>query len=134
MLIGQLVFRFTINKYHYRPPTKLLEGNVFSRVCLVILFIGGEGPHVTIIHDALDITVQANPPPPPTWDMETPPGPPPAMGPPASDMIWWSSRETCLNLFIGSHCTSLLPPHPILPDCFLFENIHSPCDLSARSE
>ena len=54
------------------------------------------------------------PPHPPTWDMETPPGPPPAMGPPASDTIWWSSRETCLNLFIGPHCTSLLPPHPTL--------------------
>ena len=38
---------------HYRPPTKLWEGNVFT--CLSFCW----GPHVTITHDALDFTVQA---------------------------------------------------------------------------
>ena len=38
--------------------TKLLEGNVFSRVCLSFCSRGSGGPHVTIIHDALDLTIQ----------------------------------------------------------------------------
>ena len=42
-----LIFTVTLSYYH--PPTKLREGNVFSRVCLSI---GGEF-HVTTIHDAL---------------------------------------------------------------------------------
>ena len=40
------------------PPTKLQEGNVFIRVCL---YIGKGGPHVTITHGALDLTVQPLP-------------------------------------------------------------------------
>ena len=43
---------------YYRPPTKLREGNVFSRVC--------SGRSLVIVtHDALDITIQGAPPPPP---------------------------------------------------------------------
>ena len=55
--------------YFYRPPTKLQEGYVFSHVCLFT----GVGPHVTITHDALDLTVQAYPLPahPRTSDMES---------------------------------------------------------------
>ena len=41
---------------YYRPRTKLLEGNVFTRVCL---FTGEGGHHVAITHDALDVSVQA---------------------------------------------------------------------------
>ena len=44
-----------IQVYHYRPPTKLWEGSVFTGVCHSV----HGGPHVTIIHDALDLTVQA---------------------------------------------------------------------------
>ena len=36
----------------YSPPTKLQEGNVFAGVCLSV----HEGGHVTITHDALDLT------------------------------------------------------------------------------
>ena len=43
--------------FSYRPPTKLWEGNVFSHVCLSI----HGGSHVTIIHDALDFTIQVSP-------------------------------------------------------------------------
>ena len=46
------------------PPTKFREGNVFSRVCLSVH--RRRGPHVTITHHVLDLTVQ---PPPPTWDL-----------------------------------------------------------------
>ena len=49
----------------YRPPTKLREGNVFSRVCPSVSHsVGGEGrgPHVTITHDILDLTIQGPPP------------------------------------------------------------------------
>ena len=42
---------------YYHPPTKLLEGNVFSHVCLS--FCSHRGPHVTITHDALDLSVQS---------------------------------------------------------------------------
>ena len=42
--------------YHYRLPRKLWEGNVFSHVCLSFCLRGGS--HVTITHDALDLTVQ----------------------------------------------------------------------------
>ena len=38
------------------PPTKLREGNVYTRVCL---FTGGGGPYVIITHDALVLTVHA---------------------------------------------------------------------------
>ena len=48
------------------------------------------GPHVTIIHDALDLTI------------DSPIPPPPASG------IWWPRLETCSNLFTWGH------PHPVL--------------------
>ena len=48
------------------------------------------GPHVTITHDALDLTVQC--PRPSAWD-------PLAMPPPPASNIWGSSLETCSNLF-----------------------------------
>ena len=42
-------------KYFYCPPTKLWEGNVLNRACPFILFT--VGPHITIIHDALDLNL-----------------------------------------------------------------------------
>ena len=51
-------------------PSKLLEGNVFKGVSR---FIGeGRGPHVTITHDALDLTEQAPAMPPPNIRHEDP--------------------------------------------------------------
>ena len=50
-------FMSTFN-YFYRPPTKLLESSVFSRVCSSICSQGGGGgSHVTIIHNTLDLIV-----------------------------------------------------------------------------
>ena len=53
---------------HYRPPAKLVEGNVFSSVCQST---GGRS-HVTITDGAFAVTLQAQPesPPPasPTWN------------------------------------------------------------------
>ena len=41
--------------HHFNcPPTKLQEGNVFTHVCLFTR----EGPHVTITHDTLDLTLK----------------------------------------------------------------------------
>ena len=40
----------------YQPPTKLREGNIFTRVCLSVHW---GGPHETITYDTLDLTVHA---------------------------------------------------------------------------
>ena len=59
-------------KYYYRLPTKLQEGNVFTSVCDSF---GGGGSTVTITHDALNLAVQAlvcsGPSPYPTSDIWT---------------------------------------------------------------
>ena len=47
---------FVLNSF-YSPPTKFREGNVFSRVYSQG---GGGGSHVTITHDALDLTVKTS--------------------------------------------------------------------------
>ena len=82
--------QFPIDISCFRPPTKLREDNVFTRVCLSINSRGES--HVTIIHDSLDLTVQL---------------PPPHIGPhwtgtPVSD-IWWPSLGACSNLFTSGH-------------------------------
>ena len=46
----------------YLPPTKLQDGNLFSLVCPSFCPGAGES-HVTITHDALDLTIQGPPPP-----------------------------------------------------------------------
>ena len=76
----------------YRPTTKL--GKVmFSQVSVILL----GGPHVTITHDALDLTVQG-----PSSRQS------PSIQPPTSD-IWWPRLEICSNLFTRlPHCTG--PP------------------------
>ena len=49
---------FEVRNY-YRPPRKLREANVLSRVCLsVYLSTGGGVPCVTITHDALNLSIQ----------------------------------------------------------------------------
>ena len=45
------------SRNNYRPPTKLRESNVFSRVCLFTM-----GSYGTITYNALDLTVQGSPP------------------------------------------------------------------------
>ena len=40
----------------YCPPTKLREGNVFTGVCHYVQL--GGGPHMTITHDVLNLTLQ----------------------------------------------------------------------------
>ena len=53
---------------YYRPPTKLWEGNVFTRVCLSV----HRGFPCDHYHDSLDLTVQGpQPSPPTTSDMGT---------------------------------------------------------------
>ena len=100
------------------PPTnKVVRRNVFSRVCLSFCPTGGGGFHVTITHDALDLTVQAPATPLPwplpplwTWDLIRK-GPPhlPQPCPPVSDItgdlfklvhfrttsadIWWLLKD-----------------------------------------
>ena len=64
---------------------ELREGNIFTLVYLL------ECPHVTIIYDTLEPTVQH---PPPAMTSQTS-----DLGPPARD-IWWPSLETYSNLFI----------------------------------
>ena len=44
--------------YSYRPPTKLEEGNAFNHVCVSVHRVGS---HVTIICDALNLTVKQPP-------------------------------------------------------------------------
>ena len=79
-------------------PTKLWEGNFFSHVCLSVHRV----PHVTITHDALDLTVQGLTP-----SVEV-------TSPSISD-IWWPWLETCSNLFTwGSHCPGSTP---VLTSC-----------------
>ena len=73
-------------------PSANGKGYVFSRVCPSFCRAGGS--HVTIAHDALDLTVQGIPAPPPPWISDLCTGPPSA----ASD-IWWPTLETCSNLF-----------------------------------
>ena len=53
-----------------------------------------EGSHVTITHDALDLTVQAPALPPLGIRHGTP-----NLGPAPTNDIWWLSLETCLHLF-----------------------------------
>ena len=45
--------------YFYCPPTKLRQGRVFGRVCLSVCSQGD--PHVTIPHDAFDLTIEGHP-------------------------------------------------------------------------
>ena len=57
------IFYMFAKVHLYRPQKKLREGNIFTGVCLFTRV-----SHVTITHDALDLTV---PTPPQTWDLGT---------------------------------------------------------------
>ena len=54
----KMSFRVFDEVFIYRPR----EGNIFTGVYLSVH--KGGGPHVTITHDTLDLTVQPLPPPP----------------------------------------------------------------------
>ena len=99
----------TNNIYH--PPTKIRECNVFTGVCLS--FWSGD-PHLTISDDTFDLTKQGYPYQ-PCSDQTRAVGTPwplplsrhgswqaPSPCSPAND-IWWTSLETCSNLFIWPH-------------------------------
>ena len=45
----------------YRPTLNLREGNVFNCVCHSVVAGGGEGSHVTITNDTLDLTIPPYP-------------------------------------------------------------------------
>ena len=106
---------------YYRPPTKLRECNVFSRVCLSIsLSTGGGGSHVTTTHDSLTLTVQGSPSH-GTSKYRGPFGAAPDMGLPTSPRHGTLMYKDPLR-----HETSLYmyrDPHPlavcILMECFL---------------
>ena len=61
---------YLVVTYFYRLPTKLWEGNVFNCVCLSVQ----RGRYMTIVHDALDLTIQP-PPPQPSPLLQEPPIP-----------------------------------------------------------
>ena len=78
-------------RHHYRPPTKLREYNVFSRVCLSVRWGGSPvtdpwciGLHCSGLprHGTL-VYMPPIPSPPRTWDLTV-------QEPPAND-IWWPS-------------------------------------------
>ena len=91
---------FTI---YYRPPTKLWEGNVFSRVCPTVIhsvhrnedqlpMMHWTSPHRN--HLALPSLL-------PTWDLTVQVHPPPDMAP---DVNWDTPPpRTCSDLFIMKH-------------------------------
>ena len=100
--------------FYYRPPTKLGEGNVLTRVCLSV-HRGRRGAMwpLPVIH--WTSLYRPSPWPRPcssTWDLTvrgclwtlglT------VQGPLTSD-IWWTSLETCSNLFTSGHL-----PLPVL--------------------
>ena len=75
LLITHMVRKVVKNRLCYCPPTKLREGNVYSSVCMLVshsVLRRGEGPHVTITHDALDLTIHI-----PSHDPSPLPQPPP---------------------------------------------------------
>ena len=81
----------------YHPQTKLWEANVS------VVSVCPQGSHVTITHDALEFTVQAQSIP-LTWDSPAPVRPPPEMthwGPPSPTLLLtsdgqdWKPVQTC---------------------------------------
>ena len=83
-------FRFgrcewTLSVHSYHPPAKAREGNVFTGVCHYVGGIPGlmSGEEV----GSMGPGIPTHPP-----DLGYPPQPP-------ATVIWWSSLETCSNLF-----------------------------------
>ena len=83
----------TVLPTEYRPPTKLREGNVFSRVYQSFYSGGGES-HVTNTHNALDLTVQQAPNCPPHTETHLAPTPL-VHGPSATGGQHWIPVQTC---------------------------------------
>ena len=85
----------------YRPTKNLREGNIFSRVCLA----DHRGCHVTITHDALDLTTQG-----PPLCTETQSRPHPLYRDPlACPLQTWA----CSNLFRLDLALQVPSPHPL---------------------
>ena len=123
--------------FHYRQPTELRKGNLFSHVflsfCLLVRSL------VTITHDALDLTVQG-PPSSPSFPQTSDLGPP-QLHPPAPATLLltsgghhWRPGQTCpledLPISLGatsgrSHWSTydLQRAVCILLECFLDNNI-----------
>ena len=110
--IGFISLCICLKKYYifpscvdiYRPPTKLREGNVFSRVCLSTR----KGSHMIIIHDTLDLIVHPQPPNPgpsllPLWIWD----PTGHRDPLASD-IWWLLKHVLSAQAGGTHPIGML--------------------------
>ena len=108
-----------ISVNNYRPPTKLWKANVFTRVCLLT----EGGPHMTIAHDTMDLTVQPIPPESrhgtsgpanpghQTWD---PPDPDPA--PLQYIRLWTPSHSSSFSpLLVTSSGTAGPSPGPATP-------------------
>ena len=57
-----MVDDYVVGIVYYRPPTKLREVIIFSRVILSS-WEGERGFHVTIIHDVVDFTIKGPPRP-----------------------------------------------------------------------
>ena len=104
--------KFSISLFWNKQKKWLRKGNVFSRVCLSTE-VGMGGSHVTITHDALDLSLQG-PHPFQIWDLtfQVPLALTPLytwdilmQGPqPLANDIQWPSLETCSNLFtLGPH-------------------------------
>ena len=104
----------------YYLPTKLQVNNVFTGVCLSVnLSIGRVGSHLTIIFDALDLTIQS--PPPRHWiSLYTPLGltPPGNVQTRSTWILLYRNPQTYSNLFIMT-CTVCKQTGRILLECFL---------------
>ena len=93
---------------YYRPPMKLREGNVLSRVSLSV----HGGPHVTLTHDALNLTIQG-----PSWHCPPPPGHDQTCSTwnhCAGTLQYWYLKVETLHLFKLVH---LMPVTLVLPSC-----------------
>ena len=77
---------------------------IFSQMSVFFSQGVWRGPHVTITHNASELTVQAQPPPPPPqiWDVRTPLGPP-------HPLVISGSHDPCKFVHWVSLCRA---PHP----------------------
>ena len=64
-----------VEAFFYHPRSEASEGYVFTGVCHSVIFGGGGGQHQWSTTSPWD-QVRTSTPPPPTWDLVTPPRPP----------------------------------------------------------
>ena len=102
---------------YYRPPMKLWKGNDFSHVCQSVSHSVDRGCHVTITHDALDLTVQPLDPQLPDMGPHwtgTIPVPAPSRHGTSLDRNTFSARGICGHLWRPVQTCSLQEPRPPL--------------------